>query len=75
MPSLLSMRNIRKEYPGVLALDDVNFELLAGEVHCLLGENGAGKSTLIKVLSGAIQKEKGEILVDEKPVEIHSPAQ
>ncbi len=72
--SLLTMRSIRKEYPGVLALDDVNFELQAGEVHCLLGENGAGKSTLMKVLSGAIPKEKGEIFVDGKLVEISSPA-
>ncbi len=72
--SLLTMRSIRKEYPGVLALDDVNFELQAGEVHCLLGENGAGKSTLMKVLSGAIPKEKGEILIDDKSVEIASPA-
>ncbi|TAK58544.1 MAG: sugar ABC transporter ATP-binding protein [Bacteroidetes bacterium] len=75
MSSLLSMQNIRKQYPGVLALDNVSFELQAGEVHCLLGENGAGKSTLMKVLSGAIQKDGGEILIEEKPVDIHSPVQ
>jgi len=68
------MQNIRKQYPGVLALSDVNFELRAGEVHCLVGENGAGKSTLMKVLSGAIRKDSGSILIDGKDVEFHSPA-
>jgi ribose transport system ATP-binding protein len=71
--SLLEMRNITKQYPGVLALSDVSFELQAGEVHCLLGENGAGKSTLMKVLSGAIHKDGGAILIDGKEVEIASP--
>jgi ribose transport system ATP-binding protein len=71
---LLQMQNIRKQYPGVLALSDVNFDLRAGEVHCLLGENGAGKSTLMKVLSGAIKKDGGVILIDGKEVDFHSPA-
>jgi len=74
MTPLLQMQNIRKQYPGVLALSDVNFELRAGEVHCLVGENGAGKSTLMKVLSGAIRKDSGSILIDGKDVEFHSPA-
>jgi ribose transport system ATP-binding protein len=74
MPTLLEMREIRKQYPGVLALSDVHFELLPGEVHCLLGENGAGKSTLMKVLSGAIGKDSGSILIDGKEVEIATPA-
>ena len=74
MTPLLPMQNISKQYPGVLALSDVNFELLAGEVHCLVGENGAGKSTLMKVLSGAIRKDGGFILIDGSVVEFHSPS-
>ena len=49
---ILEMRNITKTFPGVKALDDVNFKVRRGEIHCLVGENGAGKSTLMKVLSG-----------------------
>ena len=52
---------IVKEFPGVRALDGVDLEVRAGEVHCLLGQNGAGKSTLIKVLSGAHQPDAGRI--------------
>ncbi len=68
------MINICKRYPGVLALDNVSFELLKGEVHCLVGENGAGKSTLIKILSGALEKDSGKIYVDEKEADIQNPA-
>ena len=70
---ILEMQKIRKEFPGVLALDDVNFELKKGEVHVLLGENGAGKSTLIKILSGAHQATSGNILLGGHPVHIESP--
>lgn len=67
------MKGIVKDYPGVRALNSVNFDLRAGEVHCLVGENGAGKSTLIKILAGAVKKDAGEILLEQKPVEILSP--
>ncbi|MBZ4671521.1 MAG: galactofuranose transport system ATP-binding protein [Clostridiales bacterium] len=62
---LLKMRNIRKTFPGVVALDNVDFTLRAGEIHALMGENGAGKSTLIKVLTGAVDFESGEIYIGD----------
>ncbi|MEU1518559.1 sugar ABC transporter ATP-binding protein [Streptomyces sp. NPDC005811] len=61
---LLRIEGIRKTFPGVVALDSVDFDLRRGEVHVLLGENGAGKSTLIKMLSGAYRPDAGRILVD-----------
>ncbi len=71
---VLRMEGISKSFPGVLALDKVQFELLKGEVHVLLGENGAGKSTLMKILSGAYVKDGGDIIIDGKRIEIESPA-
>lgn len=70
---LIEMKGIVKRFPGVLALDHVDFQLCHGEVHMLLGENGAGKSTLIKVLSGAYAFDEGEILIKGKKVDILSP--
>jgi len=73
MEKILYLENITKKYPGVVALDNVFFELLKGEVHVLLGENGAGKSTLVKILSGAIKKTNGQINLFGKQVEIRNP--
>ena len=70
---LLQMTGISRSYPGVLALDRVDFDLQAGEVHALMGENGAGKSTLIKILSGATQATSGEIRIRGDLVRIDSP--
>jgi len=70
---ILQMLNIAKDYPGVRALDNAKLEVLRGEVHALVGENGAGKSTLIKILSGAVQKNDGEIYFDGAPVVIAAP--
>ena len=67
---LLQMKNIHKQFPGVYALRNVDFELRAGEVHALLGENGAGKSTLIKVLGGIYSIDQGEIFIDGNQVNI-----
>ncbi len=69
----LQLKNIRKEFPGVLALDDVSLKAQAGKVHALMGENGAGKSTLIKILAGAYSKDRGSILFDNKEVNIDNP--
>ena len=73
--SVLEMRHISKSFPGVRALQDVDFTLCEGEIHALMGENGAGKSTLIKVLTGVYEKDEGEIMLKghEKPVIIRSP--
>lgn len=65
------MKNIHKSFPGVYALNAVDFELKAGEVHALLGENGAGKSTLIKVLGGIYTADQGEIFIEGRKVEIN----
>lgn len=73
--SLLEMKNIRKTFPGVVALDDVSIEIDSGQVLALLGENGAGKSTLIKVLAGVHQADAGHIFIDSREVFIKNPKQ
>jgi ribose transport system ATP-binding protein len=70
---ILQAIKINKEFPGVKALTDVDFELKSGEVHVLLGENGAGKSTLIKILSGIFKKDSGKILLNSKEDNYHTP--
>jgi len=71
---MLEMRGITKRFPGVLANDDVSFDVRPGEVHTLLGENGAGKSTLMKILFGLYQADEGEILFNGSPLNISSPS-
>ena len=67
------MRGISKSFDGTQALREVDFSASAGEVHAISGENGAGKSTLVKILSGALQRDAGEILLDGKPAELGTP--
>ncbi len=70
---IIEMRGITKEFPGIIANDDITLKLRKGEIHALLGENGAGKSTLMSVLFGLYKAEKGEILKDGSPVKIDNP--
>lgn len=76
-PSTLraELLGVSKTFPGVRALEKVDLQLKAGEVHALLGENGAGKSTLIKTMTGAVQRDEGEIRLDGRPVEVHTTAE
>jgi simple sugar transport system ATP-binding protein len=69
----VTMRSITKRFPGVLANDAVDLDLLEGEIHALLGENGAGKSTLASILTGLYRPDSGEIGIYGNPVELHSP--
>jgi simple sugar transport system ATP-binding protein len=73
-PQVLEMRNVTKRFPGIVANDDVSFDLREGEVHALLGENGAGKSTLMNILYGLYHPDEGEILIKGRPVRLGSPS-
>ena len=73
MTPIVEIRNLNKSFPGVRALIDARFDLVAGEVHALMGENGAGKSTLMKVLAGVYQKDGGTIKINGQEVEISGP--
>ncbi|WP_457580235.1 sugar ABC transporter ATP-binding protein [Ensifer canadensis] len=70
---LLNVEGIRKEFPGVVALDDVSFRLRRGTVHALMGENGAGKSTLMKILAGIYTPDKGEVRLKGADIRLKSP--
>ncbi len=72
--AVVEMRGISKSFPGVVANDNVNITINRGEIHALLGENGAGKSTLMNILAGLYRPDGGELLIDGKPAELHSPA-
>ena len=69
---VLEMQGIRKEFPGVVANDDVSFDVRRGEVHALLGENGAGKSTLMNILYGLYTPDEGQILLNGNPIDLGS---
>ena len=68
--SVLEMRNIHKSFPGVRALQAVDFTLCEGEIHALMGENGAGKSTVIKIITGVYTKDSGEIVYEGREVRL-----
>ncbi len=70
----VALNGIVKRFPGVIANDHINFDVQAGEVHALLGENGAGKTTLMRILYGLYPPDEGQILINDQPVRIHSPA-
>ena len=70
---ILTVNEVTKTFPGVVALDKVSFDIRPGEVHALVGENGAGKSTLMKVLAGLYKADAGEIIYKGEPVDIASP--
>ena len=72
---LLSLHGISKQFPGVLAVSNTDFELRSGEIHALVGENGAGKSTLIKIITGVHRADAGTVKVDGRPVTFHSTLQ
>jgi ribose transport system ATP-binding protein len=71
--SLLQVRNVSKQFPGVRALDNVSFDCVKGEVHALCGENGAGKSTLLKILVGAYRPDEGQVLLRDAAVSFNHP--
>lgn len=73
-PYLLEIEGVRKEFPGVVALDDVQFRLRPGSVHALMGENGAGKSTLMKIIAGIYSPDAGTVRLRGEDVRLKSPA-
>ena len=72
---IVSIENVSKHFGGTQALDNVSFQLIRGEIHALLGENGAGKSTLVKIISGVVGRDRGEIMFEGTPLRIKNPQQ
>jgi len=72
---VLAVQELSRQFPGVLALDSVHFDILPGEVHVLCGENGAGKSTLINILAGVQRPSSGKVLIDGCPIVLQDPIQ
>ena len=75
IPPIVLLKGIAKYFPGVIANQDVDFDLVPGEIHALLGENGAGKSTLMNILTGIYRPDMGEIVIDGRPVTLASPVE
>jgi ribose transport system ATP-binding protein len=73
MEYILQMKGISKQFPGVLALDNVDFNVISNEIHALVGENGAGKSTLVKIINGVYKMDRGEIIFNQSPQNIRNP--
>ena len=73
MNHVIEMLNIRKEFPGIVANDNITLQVREGEIHAILGENGAGKSTLMSILFGLYQADEGTIKVRGKEVQIRDP--
>ena len=71
--NIIDLRGISKQFPGVLANDNIDFDVRKGEIHCLLGENGAGKTTLMKILYGMYHADEGEIWVKGEKLKMKSP--
>lgn len=71
----LEMKSVSKEFPGTLAVDNVDFDVRVGEVHALIGENGAGKSTLMKMIAGSFSDYTGDIYMGSKKIDLHTPSQ
>ena len=71
----MRVAGVEKSFPSVKALSNIDFSVRKGTVHALCGENGAGKSTLMKIIMGLYKADKGQLYIDEKPVEIKSPIQ